>query len=77
MANQKQKKILKIRGVESIVSGVIEHGRVKVTHLGFFEVRKYKGKKTTHKGFASKDSQVPSHNRLVFKPLKEVKRARQ
>lgn len=73
MANKKQKKILRIDGVEAIPDMVKKYGRIKIINLGFFTLYKYKGKKTTHKGFASKDALVPSHNRLKFNPLKEVK----
>lgn len=60
--------------IHQLISLLKENGRVKVTNLGIFEIRKMASRKC-YNVYDGKDIVIPAHNKIGFRALKSFKDA--
>lgn len=77
MSNTKQRVILKFKDdqfVERLEHLLLQAGKVKVTGLGIFEVRKVAEREGYNVGTGERIT-IPAHNKVVFRPAKGLREA--
>lgn len=75
MANKEQKVILKFKNdefVSQLTRLIMSAGKVKVSGLGIFEVRKIAAREGYNVGNGNR-IKIPAHNKLVFRPTKKLR----
>lgn len=76
MTNKKQKVILKVDDsfLDYIKDNLKEHGKVKITGLGIFELKHFKGRVGYNVATKTKE-QFPPYSRVVFRSSQTLKNA--